>query len=696
MHGFRGVCKWIFFLVLISGFIFPAAFADETTNITDTPTIIETTVTETIQPEETPILTADNGQETLQAQTGPLSIAPVNPSFITYQERMEHSEVPQSRSIESSAITLNDGSTSHVFLEGEIPSPVDLSYTKGMQVSFEDSSLNSRYLDAGSLDGSGYASKYDLRSLGKVSSVKNQGSAGSCWAFAPIASLESFLLPDESWDFSENNMKNTLARTYTDGFNRSWDDGGNEYMATAYLTRWSGPVLESDDPYSDSSGTSPSGLHTYKHVQNVFFLPARSSATDNNNIKSALMNYGAVKASIYWTNSNYSATKYAFYNGSASSTNHAITIVGWDDTFSSANFTGNPAGNGAFIVKNSWGTTFGDSGFFYVSYYDATIGDSCVVFTGEPVSNYDRVYSYDPLGWTNNLGYGTPDAQFANVFTTQSSETLRAIGLYTNSPGSYTAKIYIDPPVTGPINASGSVAETSWTNTLLGYQTIDVPDVALKPGQNYSIVVSVVTTGWGYPIAIEYPQLSYSPHATANAGESYVRNNTYGWSDLTGGYVNTSVCLKGYTTRQKNIGLYQKSTGTFYLKDSNSGGAADHMFTYGWNGNGDLVPLTGDWTGSGKDTIGLYSMSQGTFYLKDSNSGGAANNMFTYGWNGNGDLVPLAGDWNGDGVDTVGLYSISQGTFYLKDDNSGGAANNMFTYGWNGNGDLVPLVGDWK
>jgi hypothetical protein len=98
-------------------------------------------------------------------------------------------------------------------------------------------------------------------------------------------------------------------------------------------------------------------------------------------------------------------------------------------------------------------------------------------------------------------------------------------------------------------------------------------------------------------------------------------------------------------SNEDTIGLYQKSTGTFYLKDSNSGGAADHMFTYGWYGNGDLVPLVGDWTGSGKDTIGLYQKSTGTFYLKDSNSGGAADHMFTYGWFGNGDLVPLVGRW---------------------------------------------------
>jgi C1A family cysteine protease len=49
-------------------------------------------------------------------------------------------------------------------------------------------------------------------------------------------------------------MKNLLSSAYSEGFDRSPNDGGNRLMATAYLTRWSGPVQESDDPYSTFSG----------------------------------------------------------------------------------------------------------------------------------------------------------------------------------------------------------------------------------------------------------------------------------------------------------------------------------------------------------------------------------------------------------------------------------------------------------
>ena len=186
-------------------------------------------------------------------------------------------------------------------------------------------------------------------------------------------------------------MKNTLASTYPDGFDRTWNGAGNREMSTAYLTRWSGPVLESDDPYSAVSGTSPPGLSPAKHVQNVYFLPVRSSATDNDNIKNALTNTGAVQAVIFYNTSYYNAATFGFYNDgsligldpdqdSASSTNHIITIVGWNDTYSGSDFGTAAPGDGAFIVKNSWGTGWGDSGYFYVSYYDLTIGTYCAYF----------------------------------------------------------------------------------------------------------------------------------------------------------------------------------------------------------------------------------------------------------------------------------------------------------------------------
>jgi C1A family cysteine protease len=105
---------------------------------------------------------------------------------------------------------------------------------------------------------------YDLRKLGKLTPIKQQGSTGTCWAFAAIGSLESSLLPYETWDFSENNMKNLDSNSYPWGFDRGYNDGGCWEEATAYLTRYSGPVTSAQDPFNEYSGTSPAGLKVVK------------------------------------------------------------------------------------------------------------------------------------------------------------------------------------------------------------------------------------------------------------------------------------------------------------------------------------------------------------------------------------------------------------------------------------------------
>ena len=230
----------------------------------------------------------------------------------------------------------------------------------------------------------------------------------------------------------------------TSGFDNGgdpYDSGGNINMSTAYLVRWGGPVNESDDAYGD--GYTPAGLTARKHVQEVNWIPARGSALDNEGVKNAVMQYGGAYASMGWYGSSagspyYNPTTHGYYYDGNSGTNHGVLIVGWDDTYAAANFATDPGGDGAFIVKNSWGSTWGSGGYFYVSYYDSRFGritPMAVFANAESTSNYTGIYQYDPLGDVSSVGYSNATGWFANVFVGQDTSSLSAVGFYTLAPG---------------------------------------------------------------------------------------------------------------------------------------------------------------------------------------------------------------------------------------------------------------------
>jgi hypothetical protein len=320
-------------------------------------------------------------------------------------------------------------------------------------------------------------------------------------------------------------------------------------MSTAYLARWIGPVSESDDPYNPSSNVSPSGLPIRKHLQEVLIVPDRANSLDNENIKQAIMTYGALYTHMYWDAAYYNSTYKAYYYNGQPAGNHAVAIVGWDDDFDKTKFSNIPSGNGAFIIRNSWGTSWGENGYFYISYYDTVVGTSNYLFNwAESTTNYNTIYQYDPFGWISSLGYGSNTAWFANVFTSVSDDLLKAVSFYTSSPSS-TYEIYIYRNATsGPV--SGTLAGSK-TETILspGYHTIPLDSpVPLTLGQKFSVVVRLTTPGYNYPIPFERPLSNYSSQAAANAGESYISSNGSGWSDLTVNFANSNVCLKAFTT----------------------------------------------------------------------------------------------------------------------------------------------------
>lgn len=149
--------------------------------------------------------------------------------------------------------------------------------------------------------------------------------------------------------------------------------------------------------------------------------------------------------------------------------------------------------------------------------------------------------------------------------------------------------------------------------------------------------------------------------------------------------------LGGPAAGADTVGIYVPASGAYFLRNANSSGAADLVFTYGPSAS-TLVPLAGDWDGDGFETIGLYDPATGAFFLRNTNAPGSADVVFTFGPGGAG-WVPAVGDWDADGVDTIGLYAPSTGTFFLKNTNASGVADLTFGYG---PANATPVVGDWN
>lgn len=385
---------------------------------------------------------------------------------------------------------------------------------------------------------------FDLRVQRRVTPVGDQNPYGTCWSFATLGSLECSLLPRERHDFSEDNM------VLGSGFDNGGDPynwGGNLTMSTAYLVRWSGPVDADSDAYGDNY--TPPGLRPRKHVQQVFWIPARADPLDNDNVKRAVIQYGGVYAGMSWQDAADGSVYLnpdtnAYYYFGYSYANHAVLIVGWDDDYPASNFVMPPSGDGAFIVKNSWGTRFGDKGYFYVSYYDNIFGRTDLLGVcprAESTTNYSAVYQYDPLGNINSMGYDSPLGWFANVFTAKTDSSLVAVGFYTLAPA------------TGYVVYAGNSLdalkpEASGTFAYMGYHTVTLAEpVALAQGRPFAVAVKVFSPGTTEPIPLEYPVSQFSSAATAEPGQSYVSPDGTNWSDATiVSNPEANVCLKAY------------------------------------------------------------------------------------------------------------------------------------------------------
>ncbi len=418
------------------------------------------------------------------------------------------------------------------------------------------------------------------------------------------------------FNFSEHNMITNSSNYDEHGFDHSVNAGGNALMASAYLARWDGVVLEENDAYPDSpSKIKYKELDPDYHVQNIIYLPFRKESLDNNEIKNAIMKYGAVYTSFKVNYNYFDAARKNYYfpdNVNKFDGGHAIAIVGWDDNYSKANFPVTPKGNGAFICKNSWGTESGENGYFYISYYDKFIarpncGDyNAVFYEVESNDNYNKIYQYDYLGPVSAESMGSRVLYTANAFpeegkTLSENETLKAISFYTYSPGTpYEVYIVTDFTSVESLRYLGSPAATG-VMEYAGYYTVklDKP-VELKAGTRFAVVVKQTGATSNATVFLELPaylnsgSVSHSSNARANRGESFIGMDTKTWTDLTTFRPNANVCIKAFTETDSDAMKIQAidNLGRSYEDDTVC--SVEELIDDGMIFNSDYVDYYGD------------------------------------------------------------------------------------------------------
>lgn len=393
---------------------------------------------------------------------------------------------------------------------------------------------------------------YDLRNLGLISPVKDQGSCGACWAFATAASIESAWLK-QGFTYgiiSEDNLIDCHL------FDESPCIGGSFYMSNALFSRHGGPVSQTDDPYTPAVTNCTNNLPfpplPPALIEDMWFLPR-----DNQSVKQAIYDYGALATAMYFNPSNYNSTTYKYYDsqldGIDSLYPHCVALAGWDDNIT---FAGAP-GPGGWIIKDSYGAQWAQSGYFYVSYHDAGILSETVVFPhtfNYPASaNQKHLYHYDTYGWVDNRGFGQNTGNALVAYTLSpdagiiSHQQIKRIGTYAVEDNT-SIQIQLFRRFYG-----GQLSAPFFSQTIScpfkGYYTIPVETPTDTLFNTIYVKVSYTTpTGTLQPIPVEVYEAGHTSGIALSAGSCYISADGQTWTSCGQGTSNAfDLCVKMYT-----------------------------------------------------------------------------------------------------------------------------------------------------
>lgn len=358
-----------------------------------------------------------------------------------------------------------------------------------------------------------YPGTYNANEEGFVTDVKNQRNTSLCWAFSLASNLETSLLTrgQKYYDLSEeqlayfwaNRVNDPLGNTPNDKITRTqsnYHGTGNGRVASFFLSTWSGMTTEEKVPFQSSAVTWPDSLayDTSAYMEDAIFSQYTVERT-----KQLLMEYNSVSAMIYMLDNYYYPDTASYSCPQSGLVNHAVTIVGWDDTYSKENFPSASGVNndGAWIVKNSYGKNWGKNGYFYLSYEDKSI-TNLVSNTAATTPAYPNNYFYDGAAAgtvtfpskTINNGYYVSNIFKVTAGNGKDEELGEIVTAVPQDNTDFQIQVYTDLKNTSdPTSGTPAYAEpVDYTQPLAGIHTIHLnTPVKIPQGTFYSVVIRI-------------------------------------------------------------------------------------------------------------------------------------------------------------------------------------------------------------